>query len=209
MIFILIVLLCIVIIIEFIIISLVFSNITVKIEECDISYNENCIKGFYIQKLNISIQLYIFKILKILNIKIYKDYIEIFKLKIRFNIFDKIKSQKNVYESIFRNLKLLKNNKDIINIKNLKPIITNFDLDLSFGTENPIFTIFSIPTISLIISILISNSIYKYDKEKYNYKITPKYLNYNNFSIDLSTTLSFSTLRLLLFVKEYKNALVH
>ena len=208
------IILLIIILIYFVIISLVFSNIVVNVEECDISYNDNQVEGWFVKDFKLSIQIYIFKFIKILNIKILKNSIQIFKLSFNINIENKIKNNKNLYEvasidaevnkNLFNNIKLINNNKSLINIKNLKPIITNLNLDLSFGTENSMLTTFSIPTISFIVSFLLSNSIYKYDSKNYNYRITPKYIDTNNFKIELNAKLKFNTLRLLFFIIDYR-----
>ncbi len=198
------IILLIIILIYFVIISLVFSNIVVNVEECDISYNDNQVEGWFVKDFKLSIQIYIFKFIKILNIKILKNSIQIFKLSFNINIENKIKNNKNLYKNLFNNIKLINNNKSLINIKNLKPIITNLNLDLSFGTENSMLTTFSIPTISFIVSFLLSNSIYKYDSKNYNYRITPKYIDTNNFKIELNAKLKFNTLRLLFFIIDYR-----
>lgn len=198
------VILFIILLIYFFIISIIFSNIILNIEECDISYNDEYEKNFYVKNFSLSIQIYIFKIIKFLKIYVYKDSIQILKFKIPFDFEGKIRKNDKLIYDLFEYIKLIRHNKDIISIKSLKPIITDLNLDLSFGAENPIVTTFTIPTISIIISIILSNSIKKYKDENYKYKITPKYINKNIFKINLNTKLSFNTLRLLIFVKQYK-----
>ena len=198
------IILMLIIILDFLVISIFFSNITLNIEKCDISYNDNYINGFYIKNFNLSIQIYFFKYIKLVNIKIYKNYIQIYKFKIKYSIEDKIKDNNELFDDLLKNIKMIRKNKEQINIRNLKPIINNFNLDLSFGTENALVTTFSVPTISFIVSLLLSSSIYKYKEKNYNYKITPKFINRNNFKFYLNTKLSFKTLRLLIFIKEYR-----
>ena len=200
------IILLIIIFLDFLIISIFFSNVILNIEDCDISYNDNYIDGFFINKFALSIQIYFFKYIKIVNIKIYKNYIQIYKFKIKFSIEDKIKNNNKVFDDLLKNIIMIRKNKDQINIKNLKPIINKFNLDLSFGTENPLVTTFSVPTISFIISVFLSSSIYRYKEKNYNYKIIPKYLNKNNFKIYFNTKLNFKTLRILMFIAEYKKA---
>ena len=186
------VVLVIILLIYFFIISVIFSKIILNIEKCDISYNDEYEKNICVKNLSLSMQIY------------YKDYIQIFKFKIPFNFEEKIKKNDRLVYDLFENIKLLRSNKDIVNVRYLKPVITNLNLDLSFGTENSLVTTFTIPTISIIISIILRSSIKKYKDENYKYKITPKYTNKNVFKLYLNTKLSFNTLRLLIFIKNYR-----
>ncbi len=198
------VVLVIILLIYFFIISVIFSKIILNIEKCDISYNDEYEKNICVKNLSLSMQIYILKFIKLINIYIYKDYIQIFKFKIPFNFEEKIKKNDRLVYDLFENIKLLRSNKDIVNVRYLKPVITNLNLDLSFGTENSLVTTFTIPTISIIISIILRSSIKKYKDENYKYKITPKYTNKNVFKLYLNTKLSFNTLRLLIFIKNYR-----
>ena len=60
------IILMLIIILDFLVISIFFSNITLNIEKCDISYNDNYINGFYIKNFNLSIQIYFFKYIKLI-----------------------------------------------------------------------------------------------------------------------------------------------
>ena len=196
--------LIIILLIYFLVACIFFSNIIINIEKCDISYDSSYIEEWNIKEFKISVVFYIFKFIKVLTIKIFKNYIEIFNFRIKYNIENKIKNNKKLYEHLIDDIKIIRENKDEINVKYLKPSIANLDMDLSLGTKNPIITTFTIPTISFIISIILRNSNIIYNNEKYNYKITPKYINTNNLSLDVNTKLSFSTLRLILFLKDFK-----
>lgn len=189
-----------IIIIHLIMLAMFFSNVIVNIDECDISYNEDYRKQLYIKSLKIGVKVYVFKIIRIANIKIYRDYLKIFMFKIKFNSLKKnIKKlnndEKNIFEFFIKNL-----NK----IKLLKPLIKNINLELYFGTEETILTIFSIPTLSTAISIFIGNSLEEYDSQNFTYKIIPRHMNANNFEIKCQTKFSIRTLKILTFLKEYK-----
>lgn len=189
----------IVIIIQIVIIGIYFSNIVINIQECNISYNDVERRKLNIKEFKMSIQIYLFKKIKILNIKIYENYCEIFKIKFRLNILKKIKDDKQS-EAIYV----------IKNIGKLEPQIKTINLEITIGVDDIVVTTFLVPTISTAISLLISNYMADYDclKEnitsKYNFKIIPKYLNTNNFTLKGSTKISFDTLRLLFFIKKYR-----
>lgn len=178
---------------QIMILSIVFSNIILNIEECDISYNQKCINDFYIKKLKVNVQIYLFKIIKVLNIKIYKNYCEIFKIKIKLNLLKKLKDDKDTsYKFIIKN------------IEKLKPVINKIDLELSLGTEEPMITTFSIPAISAVISVLISKYMEKYNEKNYVFNVIPNYSNTNNFSLKLTSRLKFDTLRTIFFIKKHR-----
>lgn len=189
----------IVIIIQIIIISIYFSNIILNIQECDISYNEVERKKLNIKEFKMSIQVYLFKIIKILDIKIYEDYCEIFKIKVHLNLLKKLKDNKQngtIYV--------------IKNIGKLNPQIKTVNIEIALGSEDVVVTTFLVPTISTVISFLISKYMtnYNYSKDegvsKYNFKIIPKYINTNNFTLKGSAKISFDTLRTLFFIKKHR-----
>ncbi len=198
------IILFIILIIDFVVVTIVFSNIVLEISDCEISYNDNYIEGLLIKRFKLNVYIYIFKIVKILKIEILKNSIEVLGFKININIEDRIKNKKNLYSSIINKIKEIRKNKNIINTENLKPIISNLNLNISFGTQNPILTTFSIPTISFVISLILGNFIYRFKDEKYTYTIAPKYTNTNSLNIVLDTKLTFSTLKLLIFLWQYK-----
>lgn len=189
----------IVILIQIIVIGICFSNMVLNIQECDLSYNEDNRKKFNIREFKISIQVYLFKVIKILNIKIYEDYCEIFKIKVHLNVLKKLKDD-DEKGTIYV----------IKNIVKLQPEIKKVDLEITLGTEDTMITTFLIPTISTALSLLIS----KYMKEdnnsknsitsNYNFKVTPKYINTNNFRLKGSVKISFDTLRTLFFIKKHR-----
>lgn len=198
------IILFVIILIEIIIISFTFSNIVINIEKCDFSYNEIVLKEFNVKNINIVINIYIFKIVKILSIKVYKDYFEIFKIKIKYNLLRKVK---NNYNTLYNDFFAIIKNRENINFKLLKPKINSLDFNLDFGTYSQILTTFSIPAISTFVSLLLSNSITNYDINTYNYKIVPRYFNRNYLKIELSSKFSFNTINLILFLLSIRKIL--
>lgn len=198
------IILFIIIFIELIVIGFTFSSVVLEIKKCDISYNENGLKKFDIKDIDFVIKIYIFKILKILSIKIYKDYLEIFKIKIKYSLLRKIKKNMNL---IFEDIKIIIKKREDINFKLLKPRINSLNLYLTFGTPSQVLTTFSVPTISTFLSMLLSNSITNFNLDTYNYKIVPQYLNKNYLKLNLNTKLSFNTLNLIIFLTNIKEIL--
>lgn len=187
------IILLLIIIIQLVSMAVLFSNIVLNIKECDISYNQELKGELYIKKLKVNIELYIFKFIKILNIKIHRNYCEIFKMKIKFNTLKKLKDD-DEKSWIFI----------VKNIRKLNPEIKKIDMNLAIGVEDPLLTTFSIPTISTFMSLLLCNSIRKYDKEKINFKITPIYVNTNNFALRGSGIFSFNALKVIYFIRKYR-----
>lgn len=187
----------IIILLEIIIIGFTFSNIIIDIDEFDISYNEVMPKEFKVNRINIVLKIYIFKIFKVLSIKIHRNYFEIFKIKVKFNILKKVRKD---YDKFYRDFEIMIKKREEINFKLLRPKINSLDLELFFGTYSPLLTTFSIPAISTFLSVLLSNSITNYDVNTYNYKIIPRYINRNCLNIQLNTKLSFYSINLILFL---------
>lgn len=187
------------ILIQILIIGICFSNIVLNIAECDITYNIDCKDKINIKNLKITVGIYLFKKIKILNIKIFKDYCEIFKMKIHLNLLKKLKDD-DQRGSIYI----------IKNIGKLEPEIKKINLNLSLGTESTMLTVFLVPTISTLLSGIISNYMKENNNLKHdvisncNLKIMPRYLNTNNFSLNLSTQICFDTVTTLFFIKKHR-----
>lgn len=181
------------ILLQFIFLCLIFSNLVVDIEECDILYNSSLKKKFDIRKLKINVKIYVFNFIRILNIKIYENYCEIFKIKIQLNALKRLKDDK---ESgwIFV----------IKNLKKLNPEVQKININLDIGTEEPIITTFSIPVLSMFFSIILSKSIKKYDKNNYDFKINPIFSGANILFLSGNAKLNFNTMRVVYFIKKHK-----
>lgn len=175
------------------IICLLFSNIVVEVQECNILYNSDIEKRFDVKKLRINIKLYIFKKLRIFYIKIYENYCEIFKIKIELNTLKKLKDD-NESGLIF----VLKN------IKRLEPEIRKLNFNLDVGAEEPIITTFSIPVLSTILSIFLTKCVSEYNKNNYKFKIRPMFIGTNCLLLNGNAILNFNTIKVLYFIKKYR-----
>ncbi len=196
-----------VVIINFIIIGICFSNIVVDIE--NLNCNSKNIKQVLTEDIEFYIKIYIFKVLRILTIKVYNTHLEILGIKINFNklIYD-IEDTGILFRKVKKIIRLIKDNKENINFENLKPKIKEFKMDLEISTENAILTSISILSISSTLSLLLKKYIEKYEKEKYYYRVTPKFTNTNDFSINLNFEMSFETLKILVFAYEIRELFV-
>ena len=196
-----------VVIINFIIIGICFSNIVVDIE--NLNFNSKNIKQVLTEDIEFYIKIYIFKVLRILTIKVYNTHLEILGIKINFNklIYD-IEDTGILFRKVKKIIRLIKDNKENINFENLKPKIKEFKMDLEISTENAILTSISILSISSTLSLLLKKYIEKYEKEKYYYRVTPKFTNTNDFSINLNFEMSFETLKILVFAYEIRELFV-
>lgn len=164
-----------------------------NVEECEILYNEKLKNKFVVNKFKMNVEVKIFKKLKILNIEINKEFCKIFKIKFRLNV---IKKMKDKQDSSFGFI--------IKNLNELNPDINKINLNLSIGTEDMIITTFLVPILSTIISIFISKY-FSENKERDCYlKITPNFLNINNFSFKCITKIKLNTLRFLFFIKKHR-----
>lgn len=184
------------ILIQIVIIGICYSNIILNIKECDISYNVSLKNELCIEKFKINLEVFLFKKIRILKIKIYKNYCEILKIKIHFNLLKKLKDNKQK-GAVF----VLKN------IWKLEPEIKNINLYLNLGTENMMLTIFLVPAVTTILSGVISNYMKKYNYRNdldCNLKVMPNYLDTNQFKLNLSTKISFDTITTLFFINKHR-----
>lgn len=186
----------IIIIIQIIILGIIFSNLELNIEECDISYNIEVPKKLQVKKLKVNVKIYLFKKINILKIKIYRNYCEIFKIKVHLNILKELKDDKQ--QGTWFVLK---------NIGKLKPQIKKINFEISGGTEDVLLTTFLVPIFSGIVFTFISKNLDEKNNERIsncNIKILPRYINANNFSISGTTKIHFDTMRTLFFIKKHK-----
>ncbi len=190
-----------VIILNLFIIILFFSNIVLNVTDAE-CYSTN-IKSIVVERGKINLQIYLFNKIKILNIKVFKTHIEILGLKIDLKKFYKFVDKEHIYRKSYQFYRFIKDNHTKINLKYLKPTINEFNMNLFFSTDNAIATSALTVSISTFISMILKKFIKKYKKEKYYYKVTPKYMNTYGFNFNLSSSISFSTINLFIFAYEF------
>lgn len=185
--------------IEIIVIGFIFSKVTIEIKECEFYYDEKMTNE--ITKLKIEIHIYFFGLIKITSVKLYKNYWEIFNIKIRY------KSYKNKGYNFFDDVKILFKNREYVNLDFLKLKVNNLNLFFSLGTISNNLTVYLIPIVSTVFSILLCKSIRRYNEKTHYYKVIPKYTGKNEFSIKLQMNLDVKTIRFIYFIFNIQNVL--
>ncbi len=187
------------IIIQVVIIGVCFSSLALNVKECEIAYNERFKGKLEIVKSKVSIDVFLFKKIKILSIEIHEDYCEIFKMKLHFNLLKKLKSDKESGISYV-----------IKNIWRLDPEIKNMNLNIYLGSESVMLNVFVVPFISTLLSGIITNYSNNKDislnteKSNIKFKIMPKFIDKNVFNLKLTTKIYFDTITTLFFIKKHQ-----
>ena len=161
--------------ISFIFFLLIFSNIEIEINKLYFDSNN-------IEKDKLETYLFYIR-LKLLS------KITWFKIKIDSNKIRNSKIIKNKILPKLSNKDLLKNNKEILKIKNIEKLdikIEKLDLDIKVSLSDSIITAFSVVIITTIISIVLARKIDEYNKNKYIYIVSPVYKNKPTFKVKLN-----------------------
>lgn len=187
------------IIINVIFIGILLSNLEIDIKELNFANHNESLMTVDVKKANININLYFFKLIKILKIKITEKNVFLLGRKIEWRKIYDISNKDKLWNKI-RQIKNIYNKDDL---KLLKPDIDKFDFKLDIGTENATMTSFLIFSISTFLTYILKQSIRKFDEKKYSYKIIPIYSSTNSYSIDLNCKIKFKLLNLLFFIKKY------
>lgn len=173
--------------ITILIITLLLSVLSIRIERMNIS---NYSKEKLLKDYEFHIELKLLNKIKILDIIINKAFIEKMQLKDKFN-----------------NINLSQLRKDIPNKKEIKNIIKKLNIDISqlnlnidIGTEDVIITSAIVAMLSAIIGIVLAQVIKKYDKEKYSYTIIPLYINKNVIKISLSCIIQIKIVHIIYII---------
>lgn len=182
------------IILNILIIGIFLSKISLNIYSLEIDSSNG------IEKIQMSINLYIYKVIKVLSIKFYKQYLKIGFIKIYYR---KILEYKNkIINSSFTITKLLMG-KNILSLKILNPDIESFYMNLILCSQNAALTSITSSLIGSTTSIILSKFVKKYDKDKIYYKIVPTYFSTNKFKLELNTKINLSTFNILIFLYDY------
>ena len=73
-----------IIFIEVLLIGFLFSNVILSIEKINANSINRKITEVHLEKINIKLQIYIFKYFKVFNVKFYKNYFEILNIRINY-----------------------------------------------------------------------------------------------------------------------------
>lgn len=179
----------IILLLEILILGFIFSSIVINVENLEIETQN---RKIYVDGMMIKVDFKLYKILKIISIKFYMHYFKIFGFKIYYRKALKYENKKQLGEKAIEFIK-----KHKIRIKNLKPEFEYFKFDLNFGTEDAIVTSILTATFSGIIVFLLRKFVKEYKDENYSFKITPNYLNNNNFNMQFKSRINLQMLEVI------------
>ena len=165
---------------------------TLKIDIKELKISNEVENAPIIKDLDISVGIYIFNKFKILKKHITKNNVQELK---KSNKLEKLKNKflnKGTIKEKRKNVKM-----DIDVIKHLNPKLQNINLEINLGTEDVLLTSFLIVLVSIAISMILSKSIEKYDKNKYKYKIIPTYNNKNSIKIYLNSIIDIKLVNII------------
>lgn len=171
------VLVFIIIFFTFMILALILSTISIRIEKLEISNLNTLSKITY--DFDIYFELLFLNKLKMLSIKADKKKI----LQLNSNIQLKNKMQNMDFKRIKQDFPKIKL-KDILKKLNIQ--VSKFNFKFEIGTEDVIITTGIIAVVASALGIILARVIKKYDKEKYNYEIKPIYKNKNLINLYLN-----------------------
>lgn len=187
------------IILNIFIIGLLLSNVSVNIDDCNVFSNSG-LENLVIDKMQISINLYLYKIIKILSIRFYREYLKIGFIKIYY--YQILQYKKAIITKTVKLTKLLLG-KNRLSLDILKLNIESFYMNLSLCSKNAALTSIASGIIGTTTSMILSKFVKKYDKEKISYKIMPVYFDINGFKINVRTKMKINTLNILEFLYDY------
>lgn len=175
--------------IEIIVLGLFFSLIVINIENLQM---QGINARTNVSSINISVDIYLYRIFKLIKIQFYRNYFKILGIKFYYNKTFKYEDKTQLTKKI---LKIIKKNK--VKIRNIRPEFESFKFNLDFGTEDAAITSLLTPTFSGIIVYLLKKFTKNLNRNNYEFKITPNYLNNNNFNMEFETKIKLKTWDLL------------
>lgn len=188
-----------VIILNILIIGLLLSRVSINVDNYN-AFSNSGIKNIVIDKMQISINIYIYKKIKIVSMKFYKEYLKIGFIKIYY--YKILKYKKLIIKNTVTLTKLLLG-KNRLTLNILKPNIESFHMNLSICSQNAALTSIGSSILGTTMSMILSKYVKKYNKNKIYYKIVPVYFNINGFKIDFKTKINFDMLNILVFLYDY------
>lgn len=188
-----------IVILNILIIGMLLSRVSINIENCNVLSNTG-LENIIVDKMQISINLYLYKVIKVLSIKFYKEYFKIGFIKIYYYKIMKYKEEVIIKTA---NLTKLLIGKNRLSLNVLKPNIEEFYMNLSLCSKNAALTSIASSLIGTTTSMILSKFVKKYDDDKIYYKIVPVYFNINGFKISIRTKINFNILNILEFLHDY------
>ena len=113
------------------------------------------------------------------------------------NFLSKINEYDKIIEIILNNKEEIFKKSNTEYIKELNICIKKLDLYLELCISNSTFTSFLVATIASIISIILARNIKKYDRNKYNYIIMPKYEYKSSIKLKLNCIINIKVVHII------------
>lgn len=187
-------LLILLIIFNVLIIGLLLSRISINVEDLSVYSN------FKIDRILVSIDIYVFKKIKLLSIVFYDEYFKIAFIKIYYEKILKYKIQ--IEDNIINVIRVfIGRSRLIMNL--LNPNIELFYMNLVLSTKNAAVTSLTSSVIGSTTSMILSKYVKEYDERKIYFKIVPVFYNVNGFNFKLKTKINIDTFYVLVFIYEY------
>lgn len=120
-----------IVILNILIIGMLLSRVSINIENCNVLSNTG-LENIIVDKMQISINLYLYKVIKVLSIKFYKEYFKIGFIKIYYYKIMKYKEEVIIKTA---NLTKLLIGKNRLSLNVLKPNIEEFYMNLSLCSK--------------------------------------------------------------------------
>lgn len=180
-------------------IGIYFGELKLNIKSFNFEMNEK-VKSK--NEYKISIGIYWFKVLKILQISIEEDGIRILGKKILYKELKKGKTYKSI---INRDVSTLNREVLLGNIKKLDMKFNAINLKLKLGTDSTLLTSFLTFITATLISFVIQKGVTQYSPNKHKFIITPMYENRNMVQLFLELMLSLKIKNIVKVANELNN----
>ena len=161
---------------------IIFSTIRIKIENWEVS---NLKEKKNEKKYQITTSIHLFNKLKWISLRIDNKKMQKIFVKLHLDNLDIKKLEKDFQIS------------DIKEIIEIRPKISQLDLQIKLGLEDVILTTYTIPILATVISFILATSVKRENMNKIKYNVEPIYDNKNLYKIKLNTILEIKLLNLL------------
>ena len=161
---------------------IIFSTIRIKIENWEV---RNSKKKKNEKKHQITTTIHLFNKLKWISLRIDNKKMQKIFVKLHLDNLDIKKLEKDFQIS------------DIKEIIEIRPKISQLDLQIKLGLEDVILTTYTIPILATVISFILATSVKRENMNKIKYNVEPIYDNKNLYKIKLNTILEIKLLNLL------------
>lgn len=193
-----------IIVIEFIVFIIMLSDIEIEARNCDLSYVEKTLDNFKFKRIDLMIKLSFLGKYLIFACLIDENNINFWKLKFKHRFSGNL--ERDFFTGI-NNVRVLTKKYEKICINVLKPKIENIDMYSALGMPEHMMTIYALPIFSCYLSFKFRDFINKYNVEKIDFEVIPRYLNKLYFKMIFSFKIKIKLANLIKFliIVKFKN----